>query len=220
MRFASEEELFAAIRTDLHTAVVGDALDEMGRLHHFLPARIQPLRVDMVVVGRARPVIVRDAAATPGDRFGKLLQALDSLLPGDVYITGGGETGYALWGELLSTRAVHLKAAGAVMNGYCRDSAGILATGFPTFSWGSYALDVSYRGKVVDYNVETVVGGIPVAPGDIVFGDRDGVLVIPLALADEALGRAFEKVWGESRVREAFLSGMSAVDAFARFGVM
>jgi regulator of RNase E activity RraA len=163
---------------------------------------------------------VGDAPGTIEDRFGKLLEALDALGEDDVYITNGGQTPYSLWGELMSTRAQRLKAAGAVMNGYCRDEAGILELGFPTFCWGSYALDLSFRGKVLDYGVPTKVGDVPVAPGDVVFGDRDGVLVVPARLAEETFTRALEKVQGENLVREAFRQGMSAVDAFTKFGVM
>lgn len=217
---APDAELFATIRKHLYTAVVGDVLDHMGHRLHFLPPAIRPLRSDMIVVGRAAPAIVGDAPGTIEDRFGKLLEALDSLGEDDVYITNGGQTPYSLWGELMSTRAQRLKAAGAVMNGYCRDEAGILELGFPTFCWGSYALDLSFRGKVLDYGVPTKIGDVPVAPGDVVFGDRDGVLVVPVGLADEAFERALEKVQGENLVREAFRQGMSAVEAFSKFGVM
>jgi regulator of RNase E activity RraA len=208
------------LRTKLYTAVVGDVLDQMGCGRHFLPPGIRPLRPDMVVAGRAMPVVIRDEAGTGGDRFGKLMEALDALGEDEVYITGGGETPYSLWGELMSTRAAHLKAAGAVMNGYCRDTAAILALNFPTFSRGSYALDISFRGKVADYRVSTVIGGVPVEPGDIVFGDRDGVLVIPRGMAEEAVARAMKKAESENHVRDGFRSGMSAVEAFRKYGVM
>jgi regulator of RNase E activity RraA len=216
----SDAELFATIRKDLYTAVVGDVLDHMGHLVHFLPPAIRPLRSDMVVVGRAAPVIVGDMPGTPDDRFGKLLDALDALREHDVSITNGGQTAYSLWGELMATRAQQLKAAGAVINGYCRDEAGILELGFPTFCWGSYALDMSFRGKVLAYGVPTKVGEVPVSPGDLVFGDRDGVLVVPARLVNEVFERAMEKVHGENQVREAFRKGMSAVEAFDKFGVM
>jgi 4-hydroxy-4-methyl-2-oxoglutarate aldolase len=216
----SDAELFATIRKDLYTAVVGDVLDHMGHRLHFLPPAIRPLRPDMVVVGRAAPVIVGDAPGTAEDRFGKLLDALDSLREHDVSITNGGQTQYSLWGELMAVRAQQLKAAGAVMNGYCRDEAGILELGFPTFCWGSYALDMSFRGKVLAYGVPTKVGEVPVSPGDLVFGDRDGVLVVPARLVNEVFERAMEKVHGENQVREAFRKGMSAVEAFDKFGVM
>jgi 4-hydroxy-4-methyl-2-oxoglutarate aldolase len=215
-----DAELFATIRKNLYTAVVGDVLDHMGHRVHFLPPAVRPLRSDMVVVGRAAPVIVGDAPGTHEDRFGKLLEALDALRENDVYITNGGKNPYSLWGELMSTRAQRLAAAGAVMNGYCRDEGGILELGFPTFCWGSYALDMSFRGKVLDYGVRTKIGEVPVEPGDVVFGDRDGVLVVPARLADEAFSRALEKVHGENLVRDAFREGMSAVEAFEKFGVM
>src|ERR1700730_5340060 len=216
----SDAELFATIRQDLYTAVVGDVLDHMGHRLHFLPPAIRPLRSDMIVVGRAAPVIVGDAPGTAEDRFGKLLDALDSLREHDVAITNGGQPPYSLGGELMATRAQQLKAAGAVMNGYCRDEAGILELGFPTFCWGSYALDMSFRGKVLAYGEPTKVGEVPVSPGDLVFGDRDGVLVVPASLVSEVFERAMEKVHGENLVREAFRKGMSAVEAYDKFGVM
>jgi regulator of RNase E activity RraA len=174
----------------------------------------------MVVAGRAVPVVIADTPGTPEDPFGKLLEALDSLREDDVFITNGGQTQYSLWGELMSTRAQRLKAAGAVMNGYTRDEAGILDLGFPTFCHGSYALDMSFRGKVLEYDVPSKVGDVLVSPGDVVFGDRDGVLIVPANIANEVFDRALEKVHGENLVRDAFRDGMSAVQAFAKFGVM
>jgi 4-hydroxy-4-methyl-2-oxoglutarate aldolase len=220
MPFAPDFELFATIRKNLYTAVVGDVMDRMGHRTHFLPPAIRPLRSDMVVAGRAAPVLIGDAPGTTDDPFGKLLEALDSLREHDVYITNGGQTAYSLWGELMATRAQWLKASGAVMNGYCRDEGGILDLGFPTFCWGSYALDLSFRGKVLGFGERTQVGAVPVEPGDIVFGDRDGVLIVPAGMADEVFERSLEKVHGENRVREAFRQGMPAVEAFAKYGVM
>jgi 4-hydroxy-4-methyl-2-oxoglutarate aldolase len=220
MTWANDTELFATIRKNLYTAVVGDVLDQMGHRVHFLPPAIRPLRSDLVVAGRAAPAIVGDAPGTLEAKFGKLLEALESLRENDVYITDGGQSAYSLWGELMATRAMHLKAVGAVMNGYCRDEAGLLELNFPTFCWGSYARDLSYRGKVLDYNVAIKVGEVPVAPGDIVFGDRDGVLIVPARMAGEVFEQALAKVQGENAVRDAFRKGMSAVEAFQKFGVM
>ena len=195
-------------------------MDRMGYRQNFLPPQIRPIEPSMVVLGTAAPAIVEDYPGTNEGPFGRLLEALDALKEGDVYITNGGATPYALWGELMSTRATHLKAAGCVLNGYHRDTEGILAVKFPTFSWGGYALDISFRGRVVDYGVATRVGGIPVAPGDIVFGDRDGVLIIPQAIAEEVVRTALDKVHSENLVREGFRQGMPALEAFSKFGVM
>lgn len=228
MTFADDTALFAAMRTKLFTAVVGDILDKMGLMHQFLPPHIRALRDDMVTIGRAVPVLEADyfGAAEQGHSplsakpFGLMLEALDSLRQHDVYVASGSSPRYALWGELMSTRALHLKAAGAVLDGFVRDSAGILALNFPTFSHGTYAQDQGPRGKVVDYGLPIEVGGVRIRPGDIIFGDRDGVLVIPREAEAEAVALALEKATTENKVREAIQNGMSTAEAFAKFGVM
>jgi 4-hydroxy-4-methyl-2-oxoglutarate aldolase len=224
-----DETLFKGMRETLFTAVVGDILDTMGLLHQFLPPHIRALREDMVTVGRAMPVLEADyfGVSEPDAKselsrkpFGLMFQALDSLKPNEVYVATGSSPRYALWGELMSTRAIHLKAAGAIVDGFCRDSAGILALGFPCFSHGTYAQDQGPRGKVVDYGVPIEIGGVRIRPGDIMFGDRDGVLVIPREAEEEAIAKAFEKVATENKVRIAIQNGMSTVEAFETFGVM
>ncbi|WVT76247.1 RraA family protein (plasmid) [Sinorhizobium chiapasense] len=227
--FEDDTELFAAMRSRLFTAVVGDILDTMGLQHQFLPPQIRALRDDMVAVGRAMPVLEADffaAAETSGNSafsakpFGLMFHALDSLKANEIYVCSGSSPRYAVWGELMSTRALKLKAAGAICDGYCRDSAGILALDFPTFCYGSYAQDQGPRGKVVDYSIPIEIGDIRIRPGDILFGDRDGVLVIPREAEREAIALALEKAETENKVRLAIEAGMSTVEAFERFGVM
>ena len=216
-------ELFPLIQEKLFTAVVGDILDEMGLLDQFLPRAIRPLRDDMVVAGRAMTVIERDIIdpAEAVKPFGLMLEALDDLKPNEVYLASGGSPNYAMWGELMSTRARHLGAAGAVLNGCSRDTRGILDLNFPTFSLGPYAQDQRPRGLVTDFRVPLTIGNVKVAPGDIVFGDVDGVLAIPRTAEVEALTRALEKVAKENQVRAAIeREGMSTVAALAKFGVM
>ena len=221
--------LFAVMRKRLFTAVIGDILDKMGFLHQFLPPNIRALRDDMVVIGRAMPVLEADFfgftetgghSALSAKPFGLMLEALDNLKPNEVYIASGSSPRYALWGELMATRALHLKAAGAVLDGYVRDTGGILALNFPTFGYGSYAQDQGPRGKVVDFGIAIEIAGIRIRPGDILFGDRDGVIVIPREAEKEAIARALEKAATEDKVRLAIEAGMSTVEAFQRFGVM
>lgn len=221
----SDGELFEMVRRDLFSAVVGDVMDQMGLLRQFLPPRIRPLRPDMRVVGRAMPVLVEDLSGEgqdsgPEPPFGQMLAALDSLEAHEVYLCAGGSPAYALWGELMSTRARLLGAAGAVVDGYYRDSDGIEAMGFPTFGFGSYAQDQGPRGKVVDYRVSLRMGQVSVRPGDVVVGDRDGVCIVPRSEEREVFERALEKVSGENLVRQAIEAGMSTQEAFDRFGIM
>jgi regulator of RNase E activity RraA len=209
--------------------VIGDILDTMGCLHQFLAPTIKPLRADMVVLGRAMPVLEANyfAAAEPQGQlplsrepFGLMLQALDDLQPNEVYVATGCTPQFALWGGLMTTRAQHLQAGGAVLDGWSRDTREVLQLGLPVFSLGGFAQDQGARGKVVDYRVAVEIGGVRIAPGDLVFGDLDGVLVIPRAAEVEAIRRALEKASAEQRVRDAIRAGMSTVQAFRNYGVM
>ena len=228
-QWASDDELFAFMKDRLFTAAVGDILDSMGFMHQFLPPHIQPLRPDMVLAGRAMPVLEADYFALSDEDgknelsrrpFGLMLHALDDLKRHEVYVASGGSPRYALWGELMSTRARHLGAAGAVVNGYSRDTKAILELGFPTFSIGRYAQDQGHRGKVVDFRVSIEIEGVRVAPGDVIFGDLDGVLVIPRIAEHEVFSRALEKVGTENLVKRAIQQGTPTVEAFEKFGVM
>jgi regulator of RNase E activity RraA len=225
----SDDELFQLARRELFTAVVGDVMDKLGLRRQFLSPRIQPLRDDMVVLGRAMPVLEADVygenitdSANPlmKKSFGLMLEALDDLKRNEVYICTGSSPAYALWGELMSTRAMKLGAAGAVVDGYSRDTRGILALNFPTFSYGRYAQDQGPRGKVIDYRCPIEINGARIEPGDILFGDIDGVCVIPRRAEKDVFTAALEKSRGEKRVAIAIRQGMSAVEAFEKFGIM
>jgi regulator of RNase E activity RraA len=225
----SDEELFALSRSELYTAVVGDIMDILGHKRQFLPPSIQPLRDDMVVIGRAMPVLEMDdeGGEGPGRQsavvnrpFGLMLPALDDLKPGEVYVCSGSSPAYALWGELMSLAATNRGAVGAVVNGYSRDTKGILAQNFACFSMGRYSQDQRPRGKVVDFRCTIKFGDVTVRPGDIVFGDLDGVCVVPKEIETEVFTQAFEKARGEKRVFEAIKGGMKAQESWDKFGIM
>ena len=223
------EAFFELIRRELYTAVVGDVKDSIGFRHQFLPPQIKPLRNDMIIVGRSMPVLEADVFTEAHDAasnsvmsrpFGLMLQALDDPRPDEVYVCTGASPEYALWGELMSTRAITLGAAGAVVDGYSRDTRGILQLGFPTFSYGGYAQDQGPRGKVIDFRVPLEIGGVRLEPGDLLFGDLDGVCIIPRAAEEEVVRKALEKAREESVLERALREGMSATEAFARYGIM
>ncbi len=228
-QWPDEESMFRQVRGSLHTAVVGDLLDSMGLYHQFLPQAIQPLREDMVVLGRAMTVLEQDlddpdaavSAERSGRPFGLMLDALDDLKPGEIYFCTGSSGAYAAWGELMSTRAMQVGAAGAVLDGYSRDTRGILRLGFPTFSRGRYAQDQRPRGQVADFRVAVRCGGVEVNSGDVIFGDLDGVVVVPRKIERDVFLQALEKVEKERMVQKAFEEeGSSARDAFAKYGVL
>ncbi len=225
LTWKNDDELFEVMRKELYSAVIGDILDQMGRYHQFLPMEIQPVREDMVVCGRAMTVLEEDLPVTgepiPGEpAFGHMLEALDGLQKNEVYLCSGSSPDYALVGELMCTRMQALGAAGTVMNGPHRDTRGILALNFPCFSRGRYSQDQAPRGRVTAWRVPIDIGDTRVEPGDIVFGDLDGVVVIPREIEEEVIRRAWEKATGEKTVGKAISAGMSAADAFGKYGIL
>ena len=197
-------------------------------VNQFLPQKIQPIDIGMVVAGRAMTVLEADAFEELSEGtnpimkkpFGLMLEALDDLKENEVYICTGASPMYALVGELMCTRMQILKAAGAVVNGYHRDTKGILDLEFPCFSYGRYAQDQAPRGKVIDFRVPIEIEGVRINPGDIIFGDMDGVLVIPQQIEEEVIQKAYEKAVGEKMVAEGIRHGLAAKESFDRYGIM
>ncbi len=225
----NDDELFEIMKKELYTAVVGDILDTMHYRRQFLPQRIQPMRDDMIVAGRAMPVAECDSDKITDEMnsdpllnqpFGLMLDALDDLKKNEVYICSGASPEYALVGEIMCTRMKHLGSAGAVVNGFHRDTKGILAIDFPCFSYGRYSQDQAPRGKVINFRVPIEIEGVKVNPRDIIFGDLDGVVIIPREIEKEVIEKAYEKATGEKTVGNAIHAGMSAKEAFTKYGIM
>jgi regulator of RNase E activity RraA len=227
--WSSDADVFQSARRELFSAVLGDVMDAMGLQRQFLPPAIVPLERAMVVCGRAMTVVEADLAeqAAEGARslqqprpFGLMMEALDDLKTDEVYICSGASPRYALWGELMSVRAMRCGAAGAVVDGYSRDTRAVAALKFPTFSHGSYAQDQGPRGTVIDFRVPIEIGQARVRPGDVIFGDMDGVCVVPREAEQDVFAAAFDKARKEKVVRKALEEGMTSREAFEKFGIL
>jgi regulator of RNase E activity RraA len=220
---ADDSGLFAAIREHLFVALLSDVLDGMGLRDQALPARIRPLDDGLTMVGRARTGLYRDVYAVPGDRnpYELEIRLIDSLEPGEVPVLACGTSGrIAPWGGLLTAASQGRGAAGCLTDGFVRDIRAIRAAAFPVFHGGIAPLDSKGRGEVAEVDVPVSCGGVIVRPGDLVFGDADGVIVIPRAAEREALALAFEKLQGERDTEEALRRGESLASVFARIGVL
>jgi regulator of RNase E activity RraA len=219
MEWKNDAELFALMRSQLYTAIVGDVLDTFGKRRQFLTPQCRPLRPDMVVAGRAMTVHEVDVHEVSDRPFGLMFEALDSLRPHEVYLAAGGSSTYALWGELMSTAARARGATGAVLLGPSRDTRGILALDFSVFSYGCYAQDQRGRGQVIAHHVALEIEGVHVQPGDIVFGDIDGVLVVPRDMEADVISAALEKSRKEKTAINDLAAGRLAADVFKAYGI-
>ena len=221
MMTMDDQQLFELMLERLYSPVVGDVLDSLACFHQFLPPAIQPMAPEMKLVGRAMPVLMADVFGEQNEPFGKLTEALDQLEPGEVYIAAGGEMRCAYWGEILTATAKTRGARGAVVNGYHRDTPKVLEQHWPVFSRGPFAQDSRVRTQVVDYRCPVEIDGVRIEPGDLIFADLDGVVVIPTRHERAVIDQALEKASLENVVRkEIEKNGMSSTQAFRKYGVL
>ena len=217
----NDTELFDLMAEQLYAAVISDALDASGYREQALRHTVRPLHPQAIVVGRAMPVLCVDVYEIPDEPYQQEIAAVDSLKPNDVLVCStNGSTRICFWGELLSTAARVRGARGAVIDGFIRDAKQILAMGFPVFTTGLSPVDSNGRGDVVAYNVPIECGGVKVNPGDIVFGDADGVVVVPQAVETTVIEAALEKVSGEDRTRDELLAGATLREVYDKYGIL
>jgi len=220
MQIAGDEDRFHRMISVLYTPVIGDILDGLGYSHQFLPQPIQPIQVEMRIVGRAFPVQISDAWGKQEAPFGRMTEALDSILPGEIYVATGGSMNCAAWGEIMTATARTGGAAGAIIDGFHRDTPRVLEQHWPVFSRGRFAQDAGIRSKVVDFRCPIEICSVQILPGDLVFGDLDGVVVIPRNVEDEVIELATQKATGEKVVRKAIEAGMSSTEVFRKYGIL
>jgi 4-hydroxy-4-methyl-2-oxoglutarate aldolase len=199
---------YASVKQQLYAGVIADILDDLGYPNQVMDAGIRPLQAESMLVGRARTVLAVPEFSVPARPYAKQIEATDALGPGDILVAHlSGLTVCAFWGELFSTAAQARGAVGAVLDGYVRDVRKMMEMGFPVFSAGIRATNSKGRCTVSAYDVPIRCGGVQVQPGDIVFAEIDGVVVVPEKIAPEVMARALEAAARENLVRSDLLGG-------------
>lgn len=213
--------LFERVEKNLYTAVVADSLDQLGFRQQAMREYLRPVGPTGCFAGWARTISCADLFHIPPDPYGLEIEAVDSILPGEVVVCGTGHsTRNAPWGELLSTAARARGARGAVIDGLVRDVRKIEALGFPVFAAGIKPVDSMGRGVVDAYQKPVECGGVMVYPGDLVFADYDGVVVIPRAAVEQTVNLAMDKVLRENDSRAELMAGAYLRDVFKKHGVL
>ena len=208
----------------LNAAVLSDVLDSLGLMRQAMKPYVRPLDDELQLIGRARtglymPVYEHRAGENP---YEVEIALVDDLKPNDVVVLAcnGPTERIAPWGELLSTASMARGASGCVTDGLVRDVKQIRAMRFPMFHGGIGPLDTKGRARMVERDVPVDCAGVAVRPGDIVFGDCDGVVVIPRQHESEVFALALEKVSGENQSRDALRRGELLGDVFKRLGIL
>jgi regulator of RNase E activity RraA len=223
--FADDAEVFEFVRQHLYVAAVCDVLDGLGFRNQAMHQRLRPLlpdRRNCGFVGRARTLRwMATDYVVPEDPYGLEIEAMDSLKPGDVAVHSTDHAGTnAPWGELMSTVAQRNGAVGCVCDSQVRDCNRIIEMGFPVYCAGIRPLDSMGRGRVMAYDVPITCGDVLVRPGELVFADFDGIVVVPKEAEEEALGLAREKAGKESASRTALRAGKTLREVYDTYGVL
>jgi 4-hydroxy-4-methyl-2-oxoglutarate aldolase len=220
---ALNNALFDVMAEKLYVAVISDILDSLGFRHQVLQPGVVPAKPDssQVLVGRAATVLIGPQYEVVEHPYTDQIAAIDALRPGDVVVSGvGGMTNVAVWGELFSNAAKARGARGFLTDGCHRDTRMVLDLGFPVFSRGPRPVDVSGRGTVISIGRPVEVAGVIVRPGDVVFAEVDGVVIIPQDVAEETMSRAFEKVAKEDGAREDLRAGRLLSEVWSKYRVL
>jgi 4-hydroxy-4-methyl-2-oxoglutarate aldolase len=220
---ALDNALFDVMAEKLYVAVISDILDNLGFRYQVLQPGVVPAKPDssQVLVGRAATVLIGPQYEVVEHPYTDQIAAIDALQPGDVVVSGvGGMTNVAVWGELFSNAAKARGARGFLTDGCHRDTRMVLDLGFPVFSLGPRPVDVSGRGTVISVGRPVEVAGVIVRPGDVVFAEVDGVVIIPQDVAEETMSRAFEKVAKEDGAREDLRAGRLLSEVWSKYRVL
>jgi 4-hydroxy-4-methyl-2-oxoglutarate aldolase len=214
---AIEEKLDGMRR--FYTPLVSDTMERLGMKTGALHHSIQPVLPDpsLKVCGLAYPC--RVIPTREYIEIDRLLEMVDSIPRNSfVVVSADQDIGAALWGGLMSARARARGAVGAAVNGGVRDIEQIAALDFPVF--GSYRCitDIRRRGYMAKYNVPVYSAGQTIVPGDVIFGDANGVLVIARERFDRVYAE-LERAYGEEQqTQRKLVDGTGARDVFKEFG--
>jgi regulator of RNase E activity RraA len=220
---SDELERFAWVAKSLYVPAVCDILDDLGHRNQAMHQRLRPLDPKCcTIVGRARTFRWMDTDyVVSDDPYGLEIEGMDSLRPGDVPVhsTDAGLTN-APWGELMSTVVRRSGSPGCICDSLIRDCLRIQAMGYPVFHAGIRPLDSKGRGRVMAIDVPVRCGDVLVRPGELIFADFDGVVVIPRQVEDKVLELAAEKAGKENSTRRELLNGRTLRDVYNEYGVL
>ncbi len=204
----------------LYSGVIADALDGSGLNRQVLPAGIVPLGSHHRIAGQAFPGYGTPSEDPSENRMMDQLTMLEQIQPGQVCVLAcdDAERSCAQWGEIMSRTMIERGCVGAVLDGGLRDTDLVQELDFPVFyGYHSPASSIG-RWAVREWQCAVTIGGVTIAPGDWVMGDRDGVVVIPQHVVEDVLADSEKKAETEAQMRRELAEGGAITDLYARYG--
>ncbi len=210
------------MRESLYAAVVSDALDAAGYRSQSCMAPLSNFTGGApVLVGRAKTTLWEDLDHEDPEPYKLELEAVDTCQPDDIFIAAAnGSNRSGVWGELLTTASRNGGCIGAIVDGSVRDTSAMRKMEFPVFARGTNVYDSLHRQRVTAIDIPVEIGGVIFTPGDLIIADGDGIVVVPKVVEAEVIQAAWEKVHAENITRDAIRDGMSATDAYNKYGIL
>lgn len=215
-KYKSEE-----VKEKLYSGILCDVLDQMGYRNQALGGDIFPLKEHTVIFGPAFTSIGTEVYSMPPDPLTAQCKVVDQLGEDEVYVlVTRGNYNCAVFGELFATAVKGRKGAGVLLDGYARDMKALNEMDFPLFFRGKNPRTSKGRCEINECQIPVLIDGVTIRPGDYIFGDIDGVVIIPQEVVDEVLQEAMLTIEKENLVRKKLTDGISLQEAYAEVGAI
>ncbi len=205
----------------LYSGILCDVLDQMGYRNQALSNAIMPLHDDVVILGPAFTSIGTEVYSMPENPLTAQCKVVDQLGENEIYVLViRGNYNCAVFGELFATAVKVRKGAGVLLDGYARDMRMLKEMDFPLFYRGKDPKTSKGRCEINECQIPVLIDGVVINPGDWIFGDIDGVVIIPKNVKDEVFEKALETIEKENKVRSKLSSGISLQEAYEEVGAI
>lgn len=209
------------LKNKLYSGILCDVLDQMGYRNQALGNGIMPLEDETVIFGPAFTSIGTEVYSMPEDPLTAQCKIVDQLGEDEIYVlVTRGSYNCAVFGELFATAVKGRKGAGVLLDAYARDLKALHEMKFPLFYRGRNPKTSKGRCEINECQIPVLMDGVTINPGDLIFGDIDGVVIIPKDVAEEVLDCAMATIEKENEVRERLINGSSLQQAYADIGAI
>lgn len=206
---------------NLYSGVLCDVLDGMGYRNQGIGQRMIPLADDTVIFGPAFTSIATEVYSMPESPLTAQCKVVDQLGEGEIYVlVTRGNYNCAVFGELFATAVEKKKGAGVLLDGCVRDMKALKKMNFPLFYVGRDPRTSKGRMEINECQIPVNFQGVIIHPGDLIFGDVDGIVVIPQEVSEEVIEKALETIKKEDEVRQGLNDGDSLESVYKRVGAI
>lgn len=209
---------FNLLKRILSTAIISDVFDELG-ITGMLSDKFKSNFEHAKLCGRAKTIhVVKREDNEPINSIYNGLKIYSTVKEDDVIVIKNELGHLAYWGELNTMLALREKASGTIVDGVTRDNAQTRALDYPVFAKGRYSKDIKNHGAIHDLNCPVTIDDISIIPGYLIFGDIDGIAVIPRDREDEVIKRALEIAFNEKSLIGDIVKGLEPHSLVEKYG--